>query len=59
MQDKIKTLEQAKEVILNLSMNDFDDKEIISKVAELRSSIEDFYKIFRFPHGTKKLITKR
>lgn len=47
-------LEETKKVILSLTIEDFNENRILKAIAEINTSLNDFYQIFNFPRGTMK-----
>lgn len=53
MQSKTQILEQARKTILSLEVKDMNNKELINKVTELRVGLDEFLRVYRFPHRNK------
>ena len=55
MEDRIKKLENAKNVLLSFRFSDKKDEELLTSIIELRMTIDEFFSVFNFPRGTNKL----
>lgn len=54
----VKSLSQAKDIIRNLSVRSLNNN-TLEAITSLRGAIDEFYKVFNFPHGTKQIMRKK
>lgn len=58
MKSKIEVIKKARESILNFSLNDGKDENLLEEIVNLKIAIEGFFSIFRFPQGSKKFFRR-